>query len=401
MQDTPVLKTTRIYNIIKSVLTKKTILNSAVLATSTLITSTMAQDVEPSVEKKEFEIISVTAQKRSQSIQEVPMTISAFSSDEMDELGIENTTDLANVVPGFNFSETAFGPPVYTIRGVGFNESSAQATSTVGVYIDEVAIPFPIMTKGTNIDVERVEIMKGPQGTLFGRNSTAGAINYIAGKPSDSFEAKIKGTVSSYETISTEGFITGSISDTINGRFAIKAINSDKGWQESISRDETLGRQDKLAVKGSLSVEIGSNTSALLSAAYSTDNSETVAPQNFDWSAAKAGNLPFTAAIHAGALNPEIHPENFTALSKDPQAADWTAGRTPAVDHETTMLSLNIEHEFSNSIMFTSLTGISNFKDNGSEYERFGYKGVTIGEIKNNPLNPVLVSTIEALTGGA
>ncbi|MFS1422497.1 TonB-dependent receptor [Shewanella sp. 10N.286.48.B5] len=345
------------------------------------------QQEQTQSEKKQFEVIEVTAQKRSQSINEVPMSISAFNAETLDEIGIDDTTDLANIVPGFNFSDSAFGAPVYTLRGVGFNESSAQATSTVGVYVDEIAVPFPIMTKGTNLDVERVEILKGPQGTLYGRNSTAGAVNYIAAKPSKDFEAAIKAGVASYETISAEGYVTGGISDMVSGRLALKTIQSDEGWQESISRDETLGRQDRLAVRGSLNFDFSEATQALLTIGYASDNSETIAPQNIDYIPGKAGGAPFTVSIYQTQLDMAQNPQNFTGLMDDNAKADWTAGRTPSLEHTSTNVSLKVEHDINDQTLFTSLTGYSKFEDDGSEYERAGFAGETIANIKNNPLS--------------
>ena len=329
-----------------------------------------------------LEVIEVTAQKRTQSINDVPMAISAFNEDAMSELGLEDTTDLASVVPGFNYSNTAFGPPVYTLRGVGFNESSAQATSTVGVYIDEIAVPFPIMTKGANLDLERVEILKGPQGTLYGRNSTAGAINYIAAKPSDAFEARFKGALANYQTLSAEGFVTGAISDAINARLAMSFANSGEGWQESVSRDETLGRVDKLGARLSFDISLTDDTNALLRMSHNSDKSESVAPQAIYYDPAIAGDLPFAVSIYQGAFDAD--PSVFTGTVDDASKADWTRGRTPELDHTNNAISLNITHNFNDNLTLTALTGISRFKDEGSQYERGGFQGVTAGSVRSN-----------------
>ncbi|NVK24219.1 MAG: TonB-dependent receptor [Gammaproteobacteria bacterium] len=379
----------------------KKILQQSLISTA-ILAGLAAQSAvaEETSQKKQFEVIEVTAQKRLQSINDVPMAISAMNTEELDELGIEDTTDLAIAVPGFSFSDTAYGIPVYTIRGVGFNEYSTQATSTVGVYVDEIAIPFPALTKATNLDLERVEILKGPQGTLYGRNATAGAINYIAAKPQDTFEAGLKGSFGSYETLSAEGFVTGALSDNVNGRLALKMVNSGKGFQESISRDETLGRQDKLSLRGSLSFELGNSTNMLLSASYAKDDSESPAPQIFGYEPGVAGDLPFAVSIYKDYLDADINPQNLTGLSNDPNKADWTAGKTPKVDYETTLMSLNIDHDINDSWTFTSLTGYSKFTDDGSEFERSGFRGETIDNIKNQPLQGVLEGVIEGLTGG-
>ncbi|WP_460857305.1 TonB-dependent receptor [Rheinheimera gaetbuli] len=331
-----------------------------------------------------IEVIEVTAQKRSQSINEIPMAISAFNDKQLQELGIEDTTDLAMVVPGFNYSDTAFGPPVYTLRGVGFNESSAQATSTVGIYIDEITIPFPIMTKAANLDLARVEILKGPQGTLFGRNATAGAINYIAAKPAESFESGVIASVGSFQSISTEGFVTGALKENLNARAAIRAIYSGEGWQQSVSRDDQLGEKDRLAARVSFDWTVNSKTTAHIAVNYNRDRSETLAPQAIEYIAAKAGNaINGSFDIFGPILDPVANPQFFPGNRRDIRAADWTADRKPALAHNMYSLSLNVQHVYSDTLRLVSLTGLHRFEDNGSEYERGGAAGVTAGYIRN------------------
>jgi outer membrane receptor protein involved in Fe transport len=345
-----------------------------------------------------IEIIEVTAQKRVQSINEIPMAIKAFNADQMSEMGIDNTAKLAEFVPGFNYSDTAFGPPVYTLRGVGFNESSAQATSTVGVYIDEVAIPFPIMTKGINLDIERVEVLKGPQGTLYGQNTTAGAINYILATPLDSFEAGITATMASFQSLSGEGYITGPVSDNVNARFAMKIMNSGEGWQESVSRDDTLGQQDKLAARLSFDLNFNTETNALFRLGYTRDQSDSLAPQAIKYLPAKAGGANNASyPIFEPILNMDTNPHLFPGNGDDIRKSDWTADRNPAVNHETIFVSLNVSHTWSNDITFTSLTGYNKFTDDGSQYERGGTAGVTAGYIRNltgGPLDTVLSGSL-------
>jgi len=342
-----------------------------------------AEDNSKANKNNKIEVIQVTAQKRSQSINEIPMAISAFGSAQLDELGIKDTADLAAVVPGFNYSDTAFGPPVYTLRGVGFNESSATATSTVGIYVDEVAIPFPIMTKGANLDLERVEVLKGPQGTLYGRNSTAGAINYIAAKPTDNFQSGFKSTAGNFQKISAEGFVSGALTDNLNARLALRLINSAEGWQDSISRHDKLGEQDKLSTRLTLDWAISDTTNALIRGSYFKDESDSLAPQAIQYNPAKAGGVanaswPIFGPILDGS-NPDLFPGNGNGI----QEADWTAGRNPALDHETKNMSLKLTHEISDSMIFTSLTSYSDFDDNNSQYERGGFGGVTAGFVRD------------------
>ena len=348
-------------------------------------------------DESKIEIIEVTAQKRTQSINEIPMAITAFNAVQLSEMGIENTTDLATVVPGFNYSNTAFGPPVYTLRGVGFNESSAQATATVGVYIDEISIPFPIMTKGANIDIERVEILKGPQGTLYGSNATAGAINYIAAKPIEDFEAGIKATIASFQTFSGDGYLTGALTEDVNARFAFKITNSGKGWQESVSRDDTLGKQDEIAARLSFDFNFSSDTNALVRFGYSKDLSDSLAPQAIEYLPAKAGGaVNASYPIFEPILDVNTNPHLFPGNGDDISAANWTADRNPALAHQTISISLSLTHQLSNNMTLTALTGYTKFKDNGSEYERGGTEGVTAGYIRNLTGGP-----LDTLLGGS
>jgi iron complex outermembrane receptor protein len=130
-----------------------------------------------------IEEVIVTAQKREQSINDVGMSIQTASGEKLKDLGITDTADLFKVVSGFNSNVTYYGTSIYTIRGVGFQDTALASGPTVSVYRDQMPLPFSALTQGVILDLQRVEVLKGPQGTLFGQNSTGGAVNYIANKP--------------------------------------------------------------------------------------------------------------------------------------------------------------------------------------------------------------------------
>ena len=125
-----------------------------------------------------LEEVVVTAQRRAESINEVGMAITAIDASSLEALRVTSVRDLTNIVPSFTVSQSYQGVPTYTMRGIGFNTINLSATSTVGTYVDEVAYAYPIMNTGPIMDLERVEVLKGPQGTLYGRNTTAGLINW-------------------------------------------------------------------------------------------------------------------------------------------------------------------------------------------------------------------------------
>ncbi len=136
-----------------------------------------------------LEEIIVTAQKREQGANDVGITMNAFTGAALKDFGFSTAEDIAMLTPGLTVNETAAtGVPLYTIRGVGFQDYSTAASSTVGLYFDEVAVPYTVMSRGLMFDVNRVEVLKGPQGDLYGRNTTAGQINFVSNKPTEEFE---------------------------------------------------------------------------------------------------------------------------------------------------------------------------------------------------------------------
>jgi iron complex outermembrane recepter protein len=184
--------------------------------------------------------IVVTAQKRKQSVNDVGMGITALSNKRLLELGINDTQDLTKAVPGFTFAQSQKASPIYTIRGVGYYDDSLAASPAVTVYTDEVGYPFPIMSRAATLDIERVEVLKGPQGTLFGQNSTGGAINFIAAKPTDTLQYGGDLSYGRFNATSVDAFISGPLTNTLQARLA---ISDDEGgaWQRSYTRGDYLG----------------------------------------------------------------------------------------------------------------------------------------------------------------
>lgn len=153
--------------------------------------------------------IIVTAQRRAESMNHVGMAIQAVDGATLENLRVTDMRDLTTVAPSFTVSQSYQGVPTYTLRGIGFNTINLSSTSTVGTYVDEVAYAYPLMNIGPVMDLERVEVLKGPQGTLYGRNTTAGLINFITAKPTDSFEGNIKADLGNYQTYNIGGHISG------------------------------------------------------------------------------------------------------------------------------------------------------------------------------------------------
>ena len=323
-----------------------------------------AQDNQETDSRGFLEEVIVTAKKRAQSANDIGMSISAVSGDVLRELQIDDTTELANAVPGLTFSDTGFATPVYTLRGVGFSENSVQAASTVGVYHDQIAVPYPIMTKGLMMDVERVEVLKGPQGTLYGRNSTGGAINYIANKPTEEFEGSASVGYGSFDTLDASGVFSGPLSDNVRARLALRTVQSGEGWQESISRDDEHGEQDKTAVRLLVDIDATEDVSVSLAANWWEDQSDTQLPQLWFPSYGRPSNT-----VVVGLQETYRTPIFGT---DDAQATDWPTGNSrlgsgPTADMSGSSLAITINWDINDSVQLTSLTSFSKF-DNNSRY---------------------------------
>jgi iron complex outermembrane receptor protein len=133
--------------------------------------------------------VLVTAQKRSESAQDIPIAVTGVTADMLDKLGFENANDVSAQVPNMQVS----GPygdvqPIFSIRGVSMSDYSSNQASPIGVYVDETYLA-PVYSHGANFfDIERLEVLRGPQGTLYGKNTTGGAINIITRTPQFSDE---------------------------------------------------------------------------------------------------------------------------------------------------------------------------------------------------------------------
>jgi iron complex outermembrane receptor protein len=180
-----------------------------------------AQEAAPDAQV--IEELVVTAEKREQNLQEVPAAISAFSGDRIEKSGIRNIVDIQFLAAGLNFGQDRDGVLRTSIRGIS---SNVGVESAVATHLDGVYLANRYDQTGAFFDVARVEVLRGPQGTLYGRNATGGAINIITRDPAREAEAGGQVTFGNYNLIETEGFVTGPILDEkVRGRIAFKTTD--------------------------------------------------------------------------------------------------------------------------------------------------------------------------------
>jgi iron complex outermembrane receptor protein len=199
--------------------------------------------------KDEVEKVTVTAQKRSQNILDVGLNVSVVSGADVRDKRVEQMRDLSQSLGNLDVKEQVPGAmPVITIRGVGLDDFSSTNNPSAGIYIDEVFLSSLAMMSFDVYDLERIELLKGPQGTLYGRNSTAGAINVITAKPStDGFDAFASAGYGNYETFDATGMVNLPVSETFAVRFAAKTIQQGEGLWFNRVTNEDVGTRDLIA----------------------------------------------------------------------------------------------------------------------------------------------------------
>ena len=190
-----------------------------------------------------IEEVVVTAQKREQSAQDVGVAVTAFAEDEIRELGMLQPEDLAAHTPGLD-TKAALGNynPVFTLRGVGLNDYNVNNNPSVGVYVDEVYMASGAYLSFQIFDMERVEVLKGPQGTLYGRNTTGGAINFVTAKPTEEFEAHVALDYGRWNTMKLEGSVSGPLGERARGRLAFQVNQSDGYFKNNGNAGNAAGK---------------------------------------------------------------------------------------------------------------------------------------------------------------
>ncbi len=223
----------------------------------------------------ELEEIVVTAERRSESLQDTPISILTFSGDALERANVRSVDDLQNFLPNVSIGGSApvgNSAPNFSIRGVGQTSGRANNEKGVGLYVDDVYYPRSTGAILNLLDVERIEVLRGPQGTLFGRNTTGGAIRYITRKPTDRLEGRITGTYGSLDRTDIEGVLNVPVSEKVAFRGQAAWFKRD-GYVDVIGTDRTRGNQDDYAVRGALRVRPNDSITVDLSAAYTENRS--------------------------------------------------------------------------------------------------------------------------------
>ena len=346
-----------------------------------------------------LEEIVVTAQKRAQNVNDVSIAITAFSGDQLDTLGIESSTELIAFSPGVSLAGDIGGQrAIFNVRGVVQNDYADIAEAPVAVYVDGGYLASTQAQTFGVFDIERVEILKGPQGTLFGRNATGGLVNTITKKPTDETEGYVEATIASFGQFRIEGAISGALSDTVRGRISVLSNQQgeilDNVYQNGAGPDTRLGsvgggqdghNDDTKAIRGQLEFDIGDQGSVLLSANFA-DTTKSEGPyQSINTTEVKDSsgsviNVIFAAddplgcdtIQNGGCIDGNFNGDPFRPVQGgdfngnfDPDGAGEKVNKDFAFDDQNQIesqgLAITVNYDF-NNVEFVSITDYKNFE---------------------------------------
>ena len=297
-----------------------------------------------------LEEVVVTARRREENLQEVPVAITAISSEELELRSIENTKDLQMLLPNVD------------IRGNGINSAAAGSITIRGIpgvarYIDGVHLSGNQSSLENVLELERIEVLRGPQGTYFGKNAIGGAIQYITLKPQEEFGARVKVTLGEFNRTDVIVNVDIPFSDTVLTKLTAASLTRD-GYVDSVNIDETYGEVDNTIIRGMLQWEPTDSFSALFTAENNQHHNNMQANVLFD----------VIEGVTFGPRTPEQY-NNFGVPFTDDlyafgnreeykNASDYTG---PGFDFDADSVSAHLTWDINDSITFRSITAYREF----------------------------------------
>ena len=212
--------------------------------------------------------VVVTAQRQSQTLQSVPIAVSAFTAENLEKQQIDNASDLQLTLPNITFSKGNFTGSTFTIRGIGDLCVGISCDAATAIHLNGSPLLATRIFETEYFDLERVEVLRGPQGTLFGRNATSGVINFITAKPrTDKFAASAEAEYGNYDSIRAKAMINLPLSETLAVRVAGFYLNRD-GYTKNLFNDTRIDGRNMYSVRGSLRWEPTIDTTVDLTGSY-------------------------------------------------------------------------------------------------------------------------------------
>ena len=310
--------------------------------------------------------IVVTAQKRSESVQKVPASVSVLSAGTLATRRLDDLSDIAKQVPSLVIGKL-FGSNLITLRGISTGLTSGTEDPSVAVHVDGVYQPRTRSLDVILADVERVEVLAGPQGTLYGRNATGGVINYVLKEPQKEFGAGISGLAANYDRYAVRAYVTGPLAEGIEFRLSGIYDDQSKGFTKNLlpnAPEKTLESNRVAGGRAAIKFDPSSAFSMTLEGTY-TDSRGKPLFSSFSVPGAPFTDLyvPLTTAPH------EVYSEHVSALNSKIYTGTLTAN-----------------YQFNDDVSLKSITGYQKYKDfMAIDSDASGYTGVdTNNLLKSN-----------------
>ncbi|MEO1643357.1 MAG: TonB-dependent receptor plug domain-containing protein, partial [Pseudomonadota bacterium] len=366
--------------------------NYALLAGASAIAMTTAAPValaqDAAEDQRTLSTVVVTTQKQSESIQDVPIAVSAFDEESLENLQLAGGPDLVKAIPNVNFTKGNFSGYNFRIRGIGIDVVSTTGDAGVGVHINDVPLISNRLFEAEFFDVQRVETLRGPQGTLYGRNATGGVVNVITAKPVlEEFQADARVTLGNYNTRKLKGMVNIPLGETAALRLAGSSLSRD-GFVENRVTGNDIDDRDLYSVRATLAWEPTLNLRGWLMAEhFEEDDKRLRSGKQYcdkDEFRTSFGGVPIAGpdilytslgcrdnslysptslegvntaatlgggfAIIAGLANGDV---NLGSIPSDPRTID--AAIDPSYQAEQTLITWNVEYDITDNLTATYL----------------------------------------------
>lgn len=323
---------------------KTTISNAILIALSSgFFAPAIAQAQESDKQEKSLEVIMVTSQKRTQSVKEVPLSVTAISGEQLLKQNISDNEELADDIANFDVSQTGQGYNI-TMRGLGSGPNQG-FEQTVGTYVDGVYRGRAYQMRSAFMDLERFEVLRGPQSALFGKNTTAGALNVTTRRPDSDVRGYLSANYELDNGYTLDGAISAPLTDNLQGRVAVKTLDQDGYFTNPIADRDEIGRKATFA-RASLSWQPADNIDVFLSYQHDDERNVGISPSQpvAEPIMMMAGLPAYFGDVSQYVLNDELYKTN-PALGEDEYG-----------DYKADYLTLTLDWRF-DDLTLSSVTG--------------------------------------------
>jgi iron complex outermembrane receptor protein len=358
----------------------KKVLLSITVATGALLASSAAYAAETGAEATSLSEIVVTAQKRSQTIQDIPAAVSALSGKALEQRGINDVQGLQFQTPSLQVGHF-LGDTAIAVRGVGMNQTGPAVQSGVAVYADGVYQARSGLGGLSQLDLSRVEVLRGPQGTLYGRNASGGAVNFVANAPTDTFEGRALAGYANYQTLHVQGLLNAPLGGRVRTRLVVDYQDQGDGYVENVGAGPDVGYGHMLT--GRLKMDVDLTPSATL--ALSLFGLKGAGPTDYLVLRSAPSALAIAANPYMAGMAPPLSP-NRTSANTPSDSSRKAGGAAATLDWDFRGVKLKsitsyVDYKFTDSYdadgTQLSVFNASNFTKSQTLTQEFNLAGKT------------------------